>query len=104
MKDKEDGRDRKEEKKSVRERIRHALELEDMTCGGDMLELRGKGDLTVRGCRAILLYSEKEISLRLNKYVLTIKGESLYCSSYYECAVRVEGTILSLEILEGGEK
>lgn len=97
------GKGEEKEKKSARERIRCALELDDMTCDEDMLELRGTRDLTVRGCRAILLYSEEEIRLSLKKYVLVIKGKELYCSSYYERAVRVEGTVSSLELLRGGK-
>lgn len=87
-------------KSSLQDRIKTALELDDVICRADALELRGRENLTVRGCRRILLYTEEEIRLLLCEYVLVIKGERLYCSSYYEDALRVDGIISALEIEE----
>ena len=84
-------------RRTVRDKIRHGLELDDVLCASDMLEVRGRETLTVRGCRKILLYTAREIRLRLCEYVLVIKGEGLYCASYYAGAVRVDGEISSLE-------
>ena len=93
------------DKRSVAKRIRDALELDDISCKRDLLELRGRGDLTVRSCHEILSYSEERIALRLCEYILVIRGKGLYCASYYANAVRVDGEIASLEIVEGkGDK
>ena len=88
---------------SLKDKVARGLGVEDMVCGADMLEMRGRGDLTVRGCRKILLYTAQEIRLLLCEYVLVIKGEGLYCASYYAGAVRVDGEIASLEF-EGKER
>lgn len=85
-------------KRTLKERIRTTLELEDVICKGDMLELRGRENLLVRGCRKILLYTDEEIRLLLCEYVLVIKGRRLYCASYYAGAVCIDGIISSLEI------
>lgn len=83
--------------RTIKDKIRKGLELDDVLCASDMLEVRGRETLTVRGCRKILLYTAQEIRLRLCEYVLVIKGEGLYCASYYAGAVRVDGEISSLE-------
>ena len=92
-------KDKDNEKKSVRECIRRALEIEDINCG-DLLELRGREDLTVSGCKKILAYTESEIRLLLCEYILVIRGTGLSCASYYAGAVRVEGKISSLTLEE----
>ena len=89
------------DKRSVGKRIRDALELDDINCKSDLLELRGKEELTVRSCRRILSYSEEEIKLQLCEYTLVIKGSRLYCASYYANAVRIDGAIASLEMIGG---
>lgn len=90
----------RETRSSLQDRIKRALELDEIVCRADALELRGRENLTVRGCRRILLYTEEEIRLLLCEYVLVIKGRRLYCSSYYTGALRVDGIISALEIEE----
>ena len=84
-------------KQRMGDKIRHALELGDFNLCSDALEMRGGEDLTVRGCAAILHYSNVEIRLSLRSYVLIVRGEGLYCASYYSGAVCIEGDIRSLE-------
>lgn len=77
-------------------RIRRSLELDEVIDPCDRIELRGLSELTVNGCARILSYSENEIKLSLKQYVLTIKGTGLYCASFYNGAVRVDGEMESL--------
>ena len=93
-------------KSKIGERIRRALELDEVIDPRDRIELRGLRELTVNGCARILFYSESEIKLSLKEYVLTIKGEELYCASFYNGAVRVDGRIsaLDFEVKQGGGK
>lgn len=79
------------------DKIKRALEFGEIVGSSDTLDMRGYDDLTVRGCGAILLYSQSEIRLSLSSYVLTIRGEGLYCASYFSGAVRIEGEICALE-------
>lgn len=66
----------------------------------DALEVQGRGDMLVRGCRRILFYSTEEIRLLLHSYVLNVKGEDLYCTSYFFDAISIEGKISSIEMSE----
>lgn len=84
-------------KSKIGERIRRALELDEVIDPQDRIELRGLRELTVNGCARILFYSESEIKISLKEYVLTIKGEELYCASFYNGAVRVDGRISALD-------
>lgn len=86
--------------RTLKDKIRTSLELEDVLCKGDMLELRGRENLLVRGCRKILLYTTEEIRLLLCEYILVVRGKGLYCASYYAGAVCVDGVISSLEMEE----
>ncbi len=67
------------------------------------LSLCGTHVLNVRGCGAILNYSEEEIRLSMRSYILRIVGRGLFCASYLYGCVRVEGEICLLSI-EGREK
>lgn len=83
-------------------RFRRALGLDELISDSDHLELRGQNELTVRGCGAILYYSEREIKLSMKKYILKIFGEELYCVSYLAGAVQIDGRIDSLEMQKRG--
>lgn len=84
-------------KEKLTRKIARALEIDELVGSSDNLEMRGSNELTVRGCRKILYYSDNEIRLSLKEYVLSIKGSGLYCASYYNGAVRIDGEIDSLE-------
>ena len=86
------------------ERIRRTLELDEIIDPRDRIELRGLRELTVNGCTKILFYRESEIKLSLREYVLTIRGEELYCASYLGSTVKVSGDITSLEFEKRGKR
>lgn len=86
------------EKEKLGKRLRRAFEVDELLGQRDVLELQGANDLTVRECERILYYGLSEIKLMLTKYVLTVRGEGLYCSSFCGKTVRIEGDISSLEI------
>ena len=65
------------------------------------LSMSGQNELTVRGCRRILQYGDREICLSLGKAVLHIRGEGLVCTVFLENSVTVRGCIASLSF--GGE-
>ena len=64
--------------------------------GGFALALSGQRELTVRGCRRILHYSEEEICLRVGGTVLRILGRELFCASLCSGGVTVRGWISAL--------
>ena len=60
------------------------------------IEIRGRNNLTVRGCRKVLLYSADKISLKLKREILTIKGNSLKINTYFTGVVEVCGCVTEL--------
>ena len=59
----------------------------------DLVVLRGPKGAEVHGCRRILQYSPVEIQLQLPNSVLSLVGESLYCTSFGAGSVTVEGNV-----------
>ena len=85
---------KQEEGLSFRERVSRALDLPpDLLPGGSLLEIRGRGEMTLRGGGKILLYTPEEICVALADGVLSVKGRCLVCTSYYVGALGIEGRI-----------
>ena len=84
-------------KEKLGARIKRALEIDEILGENDVLEMHGTRELTVRECRNIIHYADEEIKLALKEYVLTIKGDGLYCTSYSGGAVCVDGKIEELK-------
>lgn len=84
-------------KEKLGARIRRALEIDEIIGENDTLEMRGTRELTVRECRNIIHYADEEIRLALREYVLIIRGDGLYCTSYHGGAVCVDGRIDELK-------
>lgn len=84
-------------KEKLGTRIKRALEIDEILGENDTLEMRGTRELTVRECRHIIHYAEEEIRLALREYILIIKGEGLYCTSYSGSTVCVDGRIDELK-------
>ena len=84
-------------KAKLGERIKRALDIDEILGENDSLEMRGTKELTVRECRHIIHYADEEIKLALKEYVLTIRGDGLYCTSYSGGAVCVDGKIDELK-------
>jgi sporulation protein YqfC len=78
-------------------KIRRALEIDEILGENDTLEMRGTRELTIRECRHIIHYDDEEIRLSLKEYILTIKGDGLYFTSYAGGTVCVDGRILELK-------
>lgn len=85
------------ERGTLSERICRALDIKpDAAFGGSLIEIRGRGSITVRGGGRILKYTENEIRLELRKSVLSVCGKRLVCITYYAGAVGIEGRIDSV--------
>lgn len=84
-------------KEKLGTRIKRVFEMDEILGENDTLEMRGTRELTVRECRHIIHYADEEIRLALKEYVLVIRGEGLYCTSYLGGAVCVDGRIEELK-------
>lgn len=79
------------------ERLSRCLDIPaDVLVGGLTLELRGRGELYISGCRRILYYSTECISLALRDSVLTVEGCRLSCTTYYSSQVGICGRVDSI--------
>lgn len=77
-----------------RERLCRRLDLlPDLFGGEGLVEIRGRGAITVRGGGKILRYTPEEIRVSMPRCVLAIKGEELVCTSYYQGAIGIDGRI-----------
>ena len=77
-----------------RERVSRALDMPpDLFPGGSLVEIRGRGEVTVRGVGKILAYTPEEICVALPRGILSVKGRGLICPSYSVGALGLEGQI-----------
>ena len=85
-----------------RERLSRRLDLlPDLLGNEGLVEIRGRGSVTVRGGGRILLYTPEEIRISMPRCVLSICGEELVCTSYYQGAVGIDGRIGGVFFEEG---
>ena len=89
--------EKREDKGSLGERILRALDAEpDIAFGGTLIEIRGRGALTLSGGGRILEYGDRVIRIALRHGVLAVHGRRLVCSSFCAGRVRIEGVIESV--------
>lgn len=96
MREKENKRSNAEGEETVgwRERMSRALDMPpDLIGRGSLVEIRGRGMMTVRGNGKILVYTPNEIAVALHDGTLTVRGRRLVCTSYYVGALGIEGRI-----------
>ena len=58
-----------------------------------LVVLRGEGEVTVHGCKKILLYSTELIRLKMRRRTLCIRGKGLACISFSGGIMMLEGQI-----------
>ena len=68
------------------------------------MQMNGRKNLTVGGCRGISGYSKTEITLILTFGILTVFGNGLLCDSYMNGAVVISGNISGIEFSEVANK
>ena len=84
--------------RKISERLSEKLDVD--VCADFYLEMRGKHNLSVMGCRGISKYSTEQIGLYLCCGEILVVGNGLTCDSYTNNAVIISGNISSFEILE----
>ncbi len=66
------------------------------TFSGFGAEIRGRNEVTVRGCRRIEVYRDTLISLKIDTGYINICGRSLTCFSYSGTDMGISGKIRSV--------
>ncbi len=73
---------------------------EDIFGDGPFVELRGRQQISVQGCKKILLCTDTEVVLRLRDTDLHLEGNALRCTTYFSGVVSVHGEISLLRFDE----
>ena len=71
----------------------------ELVSGGCYVEIRGRNNVKVRGCRRIVVYSPVKVVLKMKRELLCVSGKRLSCVTYLAGAVSVEGIIDSVSFL-----
>ncbi len=70
---------------------------------GPFIELRGRREICIQGCRKILLCEQDNVRLALRGETMTVRGRDLVCTTYFAGAVSVHGLICRVEFEEGSD-
>ncbi len=81
-------------------RLYTGLDIPPDIINGIFVELRGRSNVVVHGCREILLYTPEEVRLRLRGCGLSVRGEGLYCTAYHTGTADIDGRIASVSFFE----
>ena len=63
------------------------------------IDIRGRNNITIKGCKKILLYTLHEVRIKLRGETLCIIGENLYCTAYHSQVIEIDGYIYSVSFL-----
>ncbi|MBQ4140912.1 MAG: YabP/YqfC family sporulation protein [Clostridia bacterium] len=90
------------EKATLSEMLCNLIDLPaDVLGGGMMLEMRGRNEMLLCGCREILEYSDTRIRILQGKCEVLILGRRLKMSSYSEGRIIVCGELDALDFCGG---
>ncbi len=82
------------------ERLYSRLDIPPDVVSGIFVEMRGRTNVVVHGCREILLYTPEEVRLRLRGCVVCVRGEGLYCTAYHTGTADIGGRVDSVSFAE----
>ena len=100
-----EGKMKKERAGSLSERICRALDIEpDVLPSASLVEIRGRGEVSVNGGGRIIDYTETEIRIALKKGAVAVRGKRLSCASFCAGKVRIVGRIDSVVFEKYGEE
>lgn len=101
MSEKRTEKKRNTEGESFRERVCRALDIPpDVFSGECVVEIRGRGAVSVSGGGKILLYTPEKIKISLSRGSVSICGKRLTCTSYHAGAVCIDGHIVTVTFEE----
>ncbi len=76
---------------------------EEIYGSGPFIELRGRREICIQGCKKILICEPDTVRLALRGAVLSVGGRGLVCTTYFAGAVSVRGVICRIEFEDGSE-
>lgn len=88
---------------NIRARLCESLDIPaDLILGGCIAELRGRGEITLCGCKKVLLFRPEIIKLEMPEFNFIIEGERLRCNTFCYSRVTIYGKIDSIKCEEKG--
>ncbi len=90
--------ERKNDTRGLLGRIKRMADKAGGNENGYLLEMHGREQIYVYGCRRIIKYTKEEIILSVKDFYLSVKGLELVCLTYYDRAVGIEGCICNIDI------
>ena len=94
---------KRHEKRSLPELISLITDIPaDLFSGGMTLEMRGRNEMLLCGCREIYEYSRERIRILQGRCTVCIEGRRLTMTSYSEGRITVGGEIDSIDFCGGG--
>ena len=69
----------------------------DLLSGELRVELCGRNQLLLHGCRRIIKYSADEMIISASSAVVRVRGKRLICSSFYGGTLSIDGYIIGFE-------
>jgi len=78
------------------ERVGSRLDISGDIINGIHVDIRGRNNITVQGCKKILLYTTHEVRIKLSGEVICVRGEELYCTAYHSGVVEIDGYIIDV--------
>ena len=92
-----------ENKMSALEKLYLKLDIPPDIINDMFIEIRGRTNMCIRGCREIRLYTPKQISVQLSECVLQVFGKELYCTAFNSGNIEINGIISSIVLDSGGQ-
>lgn len=88
-------------KGGLRELLAVKAELpSDLLFGKFRVEIRGRNQVFVGGCKRIVKYSTEEMILSAGEFAVSITGERLVCSTYLSGTVSIDGYVTGVNFTD----
>ena len=89
---------KRKDKLSALERLYLKFDIPPDILNNMVIEIRGRTNVRIHGCKEILIYTADIIKLQLSECILKVFGKDLYCTSYGSGNMEIDGIISSLEL------
>ena len=87
----------KEERQTITERLCQCMELPSDMANGSLIEIRGRGSVSICGCRKILHYSREKIELEGKDFDTVIIGKRLEFTGFGDKCAELCGLVDRIE-------
>ena len=72
----------------------------DLLCDGFRLEIRGRNQIFISGCRRIIKYSPNEMIMAIKGFSVSVQGQRLVCSTYHAGTISIDGFVTDVVFID----